>query len=68
MEQPYVCGSSIKPGDSDTDGQEGLTVVRAMGADELHVIGDWRRVFADGRDVSEVKVKDLYPAGHGHGR
>ncbi|MDV9189404.1 helix-turn-helix transcriptional regulator [Streptomyces sp. SR27] len=40
----------------------GLTVVRAMGTDELHVIGDWRRVFPEGRGVSEVKVKDVYTA------
>ncbi|MFD0542353.1 helix-turn-helix domain-containing protein [Streptomyces mexicanus] len=39
---------------------EGLTVVRAMGTDELHVIGDWRAVFPEGRGVSEVKVKDTY--------
>lgn len=42
---------------------EGLTAVRAMGTDELHVIGDWRRVFAEGRGVAEVKVKDTYIAG-----
>ncbi|MCX4657651.1 helix-turn-helix domain-containing protein [Streptomyces uncialis] len=42
---------------------EGLAVVRAMGTDELHVIGDWRRVFPEGRGVTEVKVKDLYSAG-----
>ncbi|WP_405606293.1 helix-turn-helix domain-containing protein [Streptomyces sp. NBC_00076] len=42
---------------------EGLAVVRAMGTDELHVIGDWRRVFAEGRGVTEVKVKDTYAAG-----
>ncbi|MER5177514.1 helix-turn-helix transcriptional regulator [Streptomyces sp. NPDC002896] len=42
---------------------EGLTVVRAMGTDELHVIGDWRRVFAEGRGVAEVKVKDVYTVG-----
>ncbi|WP_055529756.1 helix-turn-helix domain-containing protein [Streptomyces graminilatus] len=42
---------------------EGLAVVRAMGTDELHVIGDWRRVFAEGRGVTEVKVKDTYTAG-----
>ncbi|MFH9471804.1 helix-turn-helix domain-containing protein [Streptomyces clavifer] len=42
---------------------EGLAVVRAMGTDELHVIGDWRRVFPEGRGVTEVKVKDLYTAG-----
>ncbi|MFD6424753.1 helix-turn-helix domain-containing protein [Streptomyces sp. NPDC060198] len=41
---------------------EGLAVVRAMGTDELHVIGDWRRVFAEGRSVTEVKVKDTYTA------
>ncbi|MFD8565731.1 helix-turn-helix domain-containing protein [Streptomyces sp. NPDC059639] len=39
---------------------EGLTVVRAMGTDELHVIGDWRGVFPEGRGVTEVKVKDVY--------
>ncbi|QLE75773.1 helix-turn-helix domain-containing protein [Streptomyces rectiverticillatus] len=44
---------------------EGLTVVRAMGTDELHVIGDWRRVFPEGRGVTEVKVKDIYTAGTG---
>ncbi|MGV9560251.1 helix-turn-helix domain-containing protein [Streptomyces sp. NPDC003522] len=42
---------------------EGLAVVRAMGTDELHVTGDWRRVFAEGRGVTEVKVKDTYTAG-----
>jgi hypothetical protein len=36
---------------------EGLTVVRAMGTDELHVIGDWRRVFPEGRGVTEVKSR-----------
>ncbi|MEV5379304.1 helix-turn-helix transcriptional regulator [Streptomyces nondiastaticus] len=46
---------------------EGLTVVRAMGTDELHVIGDWRRVFAEGRGVTEVKVKDAYAADAGTG-
>ncbi|MEU3708512.1 helix-turn-helix domain-containing protein [Streptomyces catenulae] len=43
--------------------EEGLTVVRAMGTDELHLIGDWRRVFPEGRAVTEVKVKDVYTAG-----
>lgn len=42
---------------------EGLTVVRAMGTDELHVIGDWHRVFTEGRGVTEVKTKDTYTAG-----
>ncbi|MFH9090080.1 helix-turn-helix domain-containing protein [Streptomyces sp. NPDC017673] len=42
---------------------EGLMVVRAMGTDELHVTGDWRAVFPEGRGVSEVKVKDVYTVG-----
>ncbi|MFG2451959.1 helix-turn-helix domain-containing protein [Streptomyces sp. NPDC048512] len=42
---------------------EGLMVVRAMGTDELHVIGDWRAVFPEGRGVTEVKVKDTYAIG-----
>ncbi|QCW76575.1 helix-turn-helix transcriptional regulator [Streptomyces sp. S6] len=42
---------------------EGLTVVRAMGTDELHVIGTWHRVFPEGRGVFEVKVKDVYTVG-----
>ncbi|MER5950307.1 helix-turn-helix domain-containing protein [Streptomyces sp. NPDC001904] len=43
--------------------EEGLTVVRAMGTDELHVIGEWRTILPEGRGVAEVKVKDLYTAG-----
>ncbi|MFJ6509234.1 multiprotein-bridging factor 1 family protein [Streptomyces sp. NPDC091879] len=42
---------------------EGLMVVRAMGTDELHVVGDWRAVFPEGRHVTEVKVKDVYTVG-----
>ncbi|MGW1534475.1 helix-turn-helix domain-containing protein [Streptomyces aureus] len=42
---------------------EGLMVVRAMGTDELHLIGDWRAVFPEGRGVTEVKVKDVYGVG-----
>ncbi|MCX5009234.1 helix-turn-helix domain-containing protein [Streptomyces sp. NBC_00638] len=42
---------------------EGLMAVRAMGTDELHVIGDWRAVFPEGRGVTEVKVKDVYTVG-----
>ncbi|MEU1121353.1 MULTISPECIES: helix-turn-helix domain-containing protein [unclassified Streptomyces] len=42
---------------------EGLTLVRAMGTDELHVIGDWQSVFPEGRAVTEVKVKDRYTVG-----
>ncbi|AVH54889.1 MULTISPECIES: helix-turn-helix domain-containing protein [Streptomyces] len=43
---------------------EGLTVVRVMGTDELHVTGEWRGVFPEGRGVAEVKVKDVYTVGH----
>ncbi|WP_433343940.1 helix-turn-helix domain-containing protein [Streptomyces sp. CA-253872] len=43
--------------------ENGMTVVRAMGTDELHVIGDWRTVFPEGRAVTEVKVKDVYTVG-----
>ncbi|MFF8329226.1 helix-turn-helix domain-containing protein [Rhodococcus qingshengii] len=42
---------------------EGLMVVRAMGTDELHVTGDWRAIFPEGRGVTEVKVKDVYTVG-----
>ncbi|MFR0359462.1 helix-turn-helix domain-containing protein [Streptomyces sediminimaris] len=41
----------------------GLMVVRAMGTDELHVIGDWRAAFEEGRCVTEVKLKDTYTVG-----
>ncbi|MGW9032022.1 hypothetical protein ACWGQ5_50145 [Streptomyces sp. NPDC055722] len=27
------------------------------------MIGDWRRVFPEGRGVSEVKIKDIYTVG-----
>jgi hypothetical protein len=42
-----------------------LTLVRAMGTDELRVIGGWRAVFPEGRGVSEVKTKDTYVIGSG---
>ncbi|MFE5245658.1 MULTISPECIES: helix-turn-helix domain-containing protein [unclassified Streptomyces] len=40
----------------------GLDVVAMMGTDELHVTGDWRQVFPEGRGVSQMKVK------HGEGK
>ncbi|MET7303861.1 hypothetical protein ABZS54_34200, partial [Embleya sp. NPDC005575] len=41
--------------------QGGLTVVRVMGTDELHLTGrDWRTVFTEGRGVGDVKIKDTY--------
>ncbi len=43
--------------------ESGLHVVRAMGTDELHVIGGWHQVFPEGRGVTEVKVKDTYTVG-----
>ncbi|MFF8941625.1 helix-turn-helix domain-containing protein [Streptomyces sp. NPDC014864] len=47
--------------------EEGLTPVRVMGTDELHVIGDWRNVFPEGRGVAEVKIKDTYTVGEDPG-
>ncbi|MBA0051231.1 XRE family transcriptional regulator [Streptomyces sp. AJS327] len=41
----------------------GLRVLRVMGTDELHLTGDWRSVFTEGRDVHQVKVKDAYTVG-----
>ncbi|MEV5595329.1 helix-turn-helix transcriptional regulator [Streptomyces sp. NPDC052496] len=37
--------------------QAGLTVISVMGTDELHVAGDWRTVFPEGRGLSEMKIK-----------
>jgi hypothetical protein len=37
--------------------QAGLTVMSALGTDELHVAGDWRQVWAEGRGLPEMKVK-----------
>ncbi|MEU0283283.1 DnaB-like helicase C-terminal domain-containing protein [Streptomyces sp. NPDC006195] len=39
----------------------GLTVVRVRGTDELHVVGDWRTVFTEGRLTAQMKQKDQYP-------
>ncbi len=33
-----------------------------MGTDELHLTGDWRQVFTEGRGVAHMKVK------HGEGK
>jgi hypothetical protein len=41
----------------------GLTVVEMSGTDELHVAGDWRQVFAEGRDLAQVKPKHAYILG-----
>ncbi|MDX3343756.1 helix-turn-helix transcriptional regulator [Streptomyces sp. ME02-6979.5a] len=37
--------------------QAGLDVVALKNTDELHVTGDWRQVFTEGRSVSELKIK-----------
>ncbi|MEU8960070.1 acyltransferase [Streptomyces sp. NPDC048518] len=41
----------------------GLTVVEISGTDELHVMGDWRSVFPEGRDLNQVKQKGVYTIG-----
>ncbi|WND40577.1 acyltransferase (plasmid) [Streptomyces sp. BB1-1-1] len=41
----------------------GLTVVEISGTDELHVVGDWRKVFPEGRDLNQVKEKRVYMLG-----
>ncbi|MFJ8301712.1 dihydrolipoamide S-succinyltransferase [Streptomyces sp. NPDC094447] len=41
----------------------GLQVVEISGTDELHVVGDWRPVFPEGRDLSQVKEKNTYVLG-----
>ncbi|MFI0206554.1 MULTISPECIES: dihydrolipoamide S-succinyltransferase [Streptomyces] len=41
----------------------GLQVVEISGTDELHVIGDWRTVFSEGRDLNQVKEKSIYTLG-----
>ncbi|WP_420834333.1 hypothetical protein [Streptomyces yunnanensis] len=37
--------------------QAGLEVIAMMGTDELHVAGDWRQVFAEGRGLAQMKIK-----------
>ncbi|MCX5231273.1 acyltransferase [Streptomyces sp. NBC_00233] len=41
----------------------GLKVVEISGTDELHVVGDWRPVFPEGRDLNQVKEKATYILG-----
>ncbi|MEU7538625.1 acyltransferase [Streptomyces narbonensis] len=41
----------------------GLQVVEISGTDELHVVGDWRTVFPEGRDLNQVKEKTVYILG-----
>ncbi|MFK0230844.1 acyltransferase [Streptomyces sp. NPDC090303] len=44
----------------------GLQVVEISGTDELHVVGDWRPVFPEGRDLNQVKEKATYILGGRH--
>jgi transcriptional regulator with XRE-family HTH domain len=37
--------------------QAGLTVMCALGTDELHVAGDWRQTWAEGRGLAQMKIK-----------
>lgn len=37
--------------------QAGLDIISMTGTDELHVTGDWRQVFPEGRGVSQMKIK-----------
>lgn len=46
----------------------GLEVVEVTGTDELHVAGDWRQVFTEGRDLPEMKPKHTYVLGGGEGQ
>ncbi|WP_168220604.1 type II toxin-antitoxin system prevent-host-death family antitoxin [Streptomyces sp. RFCAC02] len=45
--------------------EAGLEIVQMMGTDELHVIGDWREVFTEGRALTEMKLKSEYTIGGG---
>lgn len=38
----------------------GLTLVQVCGTDELHVQGEWESVFKEGRDLNQVKLKEIY--------
>jgi len=41
----------------------GLDVIEVTGTDELHVTGDWRTVFIEGRDLAQMKPKHHYLLG-----
>lgn len=43
--------------------KSGLRIVEISGTDELHVTGDWRTVFAEGRELNQVKEKQTYVLG-----
>ncbi|MFI5998203.1 helix-turn-helix domain-containing protein [Streptomyces sp. NPDC051362] len=39
---------------------EGLVVMKVNGSDELHLQGDWRQVFEEGRDLSQLRLRGTY--------
>ncbi|MGQ4517354.1 helix-turn-helix domain-containing protein [Streptomyces sp. DW26H14] len=41
----------------------GLLVLEMSGTDELHVAGDWKSVFREGRNLDQVKEKGTYTLG-----
>ncbi|MEU8489512.1 acyltransferase [Streptomyces sp. NPDC048641] len=41
----------------------GLTVIEISGTDELHVAGNWRPIFPEGRALNHVKAKNTYTLG-----
>ncbi|WP_308217736.1 dihydrolipoamide S-succinyltransferase [Streptantibioticus silvisoli] len=43
--------------------ESGLAVYEMSGTDELHVRGDWRQVFTEGRAPDQVKLKRAYMIG-----
>ncbi|MFG2525936.1 acyltransferase [Streptomyces sp. NPDC048527] len=43
--------------------ESGLIVIEISGTDELHVAGDWRPVFPQGRALNQVKAKNIYTLG-----
>ncbi|MFF1360677.1 acyltransferase [Streptomyces sp. NPDC058297] len=43
--------------------ESGLAVIEISGTDELHVAGDWRPVFPQGRALNQVKAKNTYTLG-----
>lgn len=43
--------------------QEGLTLVQVAGVDEIHLVGDWQKIWKEGRMPGEMKKKRLYTLG-----
>jgi hypothetical protein len=43
--------------------QEGLTLVQVSGVDEIHLVGDWQKIWKEGRMPGEMKKKRLYTLG-----